>query len=146
MAERVNYQKNSALMKPMLALEQYIAAGSIEPALVHLVKMRASQINGCAFCLDMHSRDARKQGESEQRLYVLSAWREVSLFNDRERAALEWTEAVTNIANSPISDALYQRVRTQFSEQELLDLNMIVVAINAWNRWAIPFETPIEQA
>lgn len=146
MDARANYQGNAALMKPMLALEKYIAAGSIEAPLVHLVKMRASQINGCAYCLDMHSRDARTHGESEQRLYVLSAWREVSLFSDRERAALEWTEAVTCIAQGPIPDELYRRVREHLSEQELLDLNMVVVAINAWNRWAIPFETPIERA
>ena len=111
----------------------------LEPALLELVRIRASQINGCAFCIDMHTKDARAAGETEQRLYCLSAWRECPFYTDRERAALEWTEAVTRVADTHVPDDVFERARAQFSEKELADLNVAVIAINAWNRIAIPF-------
>ena len=125
----------------MYAVEAYVRKSGLEPALLELVKMRASQINGCAFCLDMHSKDARAQGETEQRLYALNAWHETPFYSERERAALEWTEAVTLISQNHVPDELYQRVRQQFSEEELVNLTMAVVAINGWNRLAIAFRT-----
>jgi AhpD family alkylhydroperoxidase len=124
-------------------LEAYIRHSGLEPGLLHLIKMRASQINGCAYCLDMHSKDARAAGESEQRLYVLSAWREAPSYSERERAALAWTEAVTRISDGGVSDDLYAQAREQFSEKELVDLTLAVVAINGWNRLAIPFHAEV---
>jgi AhpD family alkylhydroperoxidase len=125
----------------MLGLEKYIYESSIEPGLVHLLKMRASQINGCAYCLDMHSKDARAAGETEQRLYGLDAWREAPYYTDRERAALEWTEALTLVAQGHVPDDVYERARRQFSERELVELGMVAVAINGWNRLAIAFRS-----
>ena len=125
----------------MLGLEKYIHESSIEPKLVHLLKMRASQINGCAYCLDMHSKDARALGETEQRLYGLDAWREAPYYTDRERAALEWTEALTLVSEGHVPDEVYERARRQFSERELVELGMIAVAINGWNRLAIAFRS-----
>lgn len=124
----------------MLALETSVRKFSkIEPALIELIKMRASQLNGCAYCLDMHSKDARAEGETEQRLYTLNAWRETPFFTDRERAALAWTEAVTLITEGHVPDAVYEEARRYFSEEELVHLTMSVVAINGWNRLAIAF-------
>ena len=120
----------------MFALGKYVAACGLEPKLLELVKLRASQINGCAYCLDMHSKDARAAGEIEQRLYTFSAWRETPFFSERERAALAWTEAVTQIGGG-VSDALFEETRKHFSEKELADLTWAVVAINGWNRIAI---------
>jgi AhpD family alkylhydroperoxidase len=120
-------------------LNAYVEGSGLEHSLLELVKTRASQINGCAYCLDMHTKDARAAGETEQRLYTLSAWRETPFFSDRERAALAWTEAVTNISNAEIGDALYDEVRRNFSEKEIVDLTLAVVVINGWNRVAIPF-------
>ena len=125
----------------MLGLEKYIHESSIEPKLAHLLKMRASQINGCAYCLDMHSKDARAAGETEQRLYGLDAWREAPYYTERERAALEWTEALTLVAEGHVPDDVYERARGQFSEKELVELGMIAVAINGWNRLAIAFRS-----
>ena len=125
----------------MLGLEKFIHESGIEPKLVHLLKMRASQINGCAYCLDMHSKDARAEGETEQRLYGLDAWREAPYYSDRERAALEWTEALTQIADGHVPDDVYERAKRQFSEKELVELAMIAVAINGWNRLAIAFRS-----
>src|SRR5690554_3080850 len=105
--------------------------------------MRASQINACGYCLDMHSKDARAAGETEQRLHVLPAWREAPFYSERERAALEWTEAVTLVAENEVSDELYERVRAQFGEDELIDLTLAVTTINAWNRLAIAFRSPV---
>ena len=113
-----------------------------EPLLLELIKMRASQMNGCAYCLDMHSKDARANGETEQRLYGLSAWRETPYYSDRERAALEWTEAITDIGRSRAEDEVYNRVREHFSEEDMVKLTMAIVAINGWNRLAIAFRTP----
>src|SRR5438552_18338791 len=123
----------------MLGLEKYIHESSIEPKLVHLLKMLASQINGCAYCLDMHSKDERAEGETEQRLYALDAWRETPFYSARERAALAWTEALTLIAHTHAPDDVYRDVRAQFSERELVDLTIAIVAINGWNRIAIGF-------
>jgi AhpD family alkylhydroperoxidase len=121
----------------MEALERYLQHCSIEPALVHLVKLRASQMNGCAYCLDMHWKDLRVSGESEQRLYSLDAWRECPYYSDRERAALAWTEAVTFVAHGHVPDAVYDEVRAVLQEKELADLTLAVATINAWNRLSI---------
>ncbi len=127
----------------MLGLEKYIHSCGLEASLLELIKMRASQINGCAFCLDMHSKDARAAGESEQRLYVLDAWRETSFYGDRERAALLWTEALTLIADNHVPDDVYNEARRHFTEQELVNLSLAVVAINGWNRLAIAFRSEV---
>ncbi len=138
MKARMNmYEVAPDAMKAMLALENYVSGSGLEKSLMELVKMRASQINGCAFCLDMHSRDARKHGETEQRLYVLPAWRESPLFSPRERAALAWTEALTLIAQTHAPDDVYEELRSQFSEAEIAKLSLLVVTINGWNRLAI---------
>jgi AhpD family alkylhydroperoxidase len=123
----------------MLAVENYVRNCGLEGRLLELVKMRASQLNGCAYCIDMHSKDARAAGESEQRLYALSAWRETPFFSQRERAALAWTESVTLIGQDHVPDELFEEVRQQFSDEEMVNLTMAVVAINGWNRLAIPF-------
>ena len=142
MQPRLNYREISPDgFKAMAGLEQYLRRSSIEPALLHLVKLRASQINGCAYCIDMHSKDARRGGETEQRLYCLSAWRECPFYTDRERAAFEWTEAVTLIIDGHVPDDVFERVRPHFSDKELVDLNYAVAAINVWNRIAIPFRS-----
>jgi AhpD family alkylhydroperoxidase len=126
----------------MLALEMFVRKSSkLAPSLIELVKMRASQINGCAYCIDMHSKDARAAGESEQRLYALNAWRETPFFTAREQAALAWTEAVTLVAEGHVPDAVYEQARQQFSEQELVNLTMAIVTINGWNRLSIAFRT-----
>ena len=125
----------------MLGLENYIHESGLEQSLIELVKMRASQINGCAYCLDMHSKDARAAGETEQRLYVLNASREAPFYSDRERAALAWTEAVTLISDGGTTDELFATVHEQFSEGEILALTMVIVTINGWNRLAISLRT-----
>ncbi len=129
--------------KAMLGLEPYVRDSGLEESLLELVKMRASQLNGCAYCLDMHSKDARAAGETEQRLYVLPAWREAPFYTPRERAALAWTEALTRISATDVGDALFAEVREHFAEKELVDLTMAVIAINGWNRLAIPFRSPV---
>jgi AhpD family alkylhydroperoxidase len=140
MGPRIDMNKvNPAAVHAMLGLEHYNHESGLEPRLVELVKMRASQINGCAYCLDMHSKDARAAGETEQRLYVLNAWREAPFYSDRERAALAWTEAVTLISEGGISDELFEATREHFSESELVALTMAIITINGWNRLAIPF-------
>lgn len=123
--------------KAMLGLEEYLHKSGLEEGLLHLIKLRASQINGCAYCLDMHWKDLRSIGEDEQRMYSLDAWRECPYYTERERAALAWTEAVTLITNGHVPDDLYEEVRPHFSEKELCDLTLAVAAINAWNRLAI---------
>lgn len=141
--QRFNLPTHYASMQPLLALSQQIhEAGRLEPALIELVLMRVSQINGCAYCLDMHSKDARAAGETEQRLYVLPAWRETRLFNERERIALQWAEELTELATrEAVPDALYQHAREHFEEAELVDLTLLVVAINGWNRINIAART-----
>jgi AhpD family alkylhydroperoxidase len=129
-------------VQAMRALEKYIAGCGLDHAFVHLLKLRASQINGCAFCIDMHSIDARAAGETEQRLYALNAWRETPFFTDRERAGLAWIEAVTLVADTHVPDEVYEQARTHFSEKEIFDLTIIASAINAWNRIAVASRTP----
>ena len=126
-------------MQAMGGLESYVSSTGLEHPLLELVKMRASQINGCAFCLDMHSKDARAAGETEQRLYLLNAWREAPLYSDRERAALAWTEAVTLIGEGHVPGDVYAATREHFHEDELVSLTMAIVAINGWNRLCIAF-------
>jgi AhpD family alkylhydroperoxidase len=126
-------------MKALQDLEHYVQSSPLESSLIQLVKMRASQMNGCAYCLDMHSKDARAEGESEQRLYLLDAWREAPMYSERERAALELTEAITDIAHGHVEDELYERVKGKFSDEELVALVVAVTAINAWNRLSITF-------
>ncbi|WP_428266667.1 carboxymuconolactone decarboxylase family protein [Haliangium sp.] len=123
----------------MFGLEKHVRASGLGARLIHLVKLRASQINGCAYCIDMHTKDARAEGETEQRLYGLVAWRETDWYTPRERAALEWTEALTLIHEEPVSDQLFARVSAEFSPPELSDLALTVVTINGWNRLAIAF-------
>src|SRR3984885_8001588 len=126
-------------MKALLALENQVQTSGLERTLIELVKTRASQINGCAFCINMHTADARHNGESEARLYLLNAWREAPVYTDRERAALAWTEAVTLISETHAPDDVYENVRAQFSETETVNLTMLIATINAWNRLAVSF-------
>lgn len=132
---------NPEVRRHLLALEAYLHRSSLGHRLLHLVKTRASQINGCAQCLDMHTQDARAEGESEQRLYTLSAWRETPFFDERERAALEWTEAVTLVAETHVPDDVYERVKQHLTEQELMDLTLAISLINTWNRLNVAFRT-----
>jgi AhpD family alkylhydroperoxidase len=125
--------------KALVGVENYIRKSGLEQRLIDLVKMRASQINGCAYCLDMHSRDARRAGESEQRLYLLDAWHETSLYTPREQAALAWTDAVTRIADTHAPGDTYEALRPHFSEKEIVDLTILIGTINLWNRLAISF-------
>jgi AhpD family alkylhydroperoxidase len=125
------------------ALETYIRGCGLEHSLLELVKLRASMINGCAYCVDMHTKDARVAGETEQRLYAVSVWHETPFFTPRERAALRWTDTLTAIAREEVSDELFQEVRSHFSEKELVDLTMVVVTINGWNRLSVSFRTPV---
>lgn len=142
MEERLNYAKVAPkALSAMLGLEKYVISSGLEHSLYELVKTRASQINGCAYCLDMHTKEARKAGETEQRLYGLSAWRETPYYTERERAALAWTEALTLVSENEVSDALYDSVRLHFKENEMVALTMAIVAINGWNRLAIGFKT-----
>lgn len=143
MKRRIDYRKAAPQgLAAMRGLENYARESGLPESLLELVKMRASQINGCAYCLDMHSKDARASGETEQRLYLLPAWRETTFYSERERAALEWTEALTRISENDVADDLYERVRKQFSEKELVDLTLAIIAINGWNRLAISFRSP----
>jgi AhpD family alkylhydroperoxidase len=128
-------------MRAMFGLGRYVEQSGLEESLLHLVMMRASQINGCAYCLDMHSKDARARGESEQRLYLLDAWRESPVYSERERAALRWTEAVTVIADDRVPDTVYEDVRKSFSDDELLALTMAVAMINVFNRVNVALRT-----
>lgn len=126
----------------MLALQAYVNQCGLEQPLMELVKIRASQLNGCAFCIDMHTRDALKHGISQQRMHLLNAWSEAPLYSERERAALAWTEALTFIAEGHAADEVYQQVRPHFSDKELADLSFAIATINAWNRLAIAMRTP----
>lgn len=140
MQARLDYQKASPnVVKAMMGLEAAIHRTGLEAGLLELVKMRASQINGCAYCLDMHSKDAMARGETAQRLFGLDAWREAPYYTDRERAALEWTEAVTLVAQTHAPDEAFEVVKAQFSEEEIVNLTLAIVAINGWNRFAIGF-------
>lgn len=140
MESRLNYTKLApGGVQAIYKLHKYVEDSGLEHSLLELVKTRASQINGCAYCIDMHTKDARALGESEQRLYLLNAWREAPFYTERERAALAWTEAVTLISESNASDEDYAAARKQFSEQELVNLTMAIISINGWNRLAISF-------
>lgn len=142
MKARINLMNvNPGIFQAMLGLEKQVSKAGLDSKLLDLVRMRASQINGCAYCLDMHSKDARAAGETEQRLYGLDAWRETPYYSARERAALEWTEALTLIADTHVPDAVYERVRQEFSEDELAHLSLAIVAINGWNRLNIAART-----
>ncbi len=127
--------------RTMLGFSSYLAKCTIEKKLQHLIEFRVSQINHCAYCLDMHSKDLRAEGESEQRLYMISAWRESPVYTERERAALAWAEAVTELRDGEVSDAVYDAARKEFSDQELIDLTMVVLSINNWNRLNVAFRT-----
>jgi AhpD family alkylhydroperoxidase len=131
----------AGVLKAMMGLEAYLAGCGLSPALRDLINLRASQINGCAYCIDMHSKDLRAGGETEQRLYLLDAWRESPFYTERERAALAWTEAVTLVTDGHVPDEVYEQARGQFSEEELANLTLAVAAINSWNRLNIAFRT-----
>jgi len=138
MQPRIDYRRFAPeALKAMMSLESYLGNSSLDHKLLHMLKLRASQINGCAFCIDMHWKDARSLGETEQRLYGLDAWRESPYYTDRERAALAWTEAVTNISTSHAPDEVYEQLRKHFTEAEVVDLVYLISTINAWNRIAI---------
>jgi AhpD family alkylhydroperoxidase len=142
--DRVNYVKVAPeAFRAQRGLENYIHQCGLEPSLIELMKLRASYINGCAYCVDMHTKDARHRGETEQRLYAVPVWRETPFFTPRERAALAWAEAVTEIYKGGVSDELYAQAREQFTDKELVDLTMVVVTINGWNRLAITFHAPV---
>ncbi|MGH9344894.1 MAG: carboxymuconolactone decarboxylase family protein [Terriglobia bacterium] len=123
----------------LYGLQKYIHASGLEPSVLNLIDLRASQLNGCAYCVDMHTKDARSLGETEQRLYAVSVWRDTPFFTERERAALEWTEAVTQLHGGSVPDQIFQSVRPHFSDKELVDLTLAIVAINGWNRLNIAF-------
>ncbi|MCZ7539621.1 MAG: carboxymuconolactone decarboxylase family protein [Anaerolineae bacterium] len=142
MTSRLNYGAiDPEARKALLGLETYQAHAGLEISLLDLVKIRASQINGCAYCLDMHWKDARASGETEERLYMISAWRESALYTERERAALAWAEAVTLLAENGVPDELYEATRTVFNEREIISLTMAAIAINSWNRINVAFRT-----
>jgi len=140
MEQRIDFYKASPdALKGLIALEVAVGKLGLEPALLDLVKLRASQINGCAFCVDLHASDLRKKGETERRIYAVSVWRETPFFTSRERAALAWTEAITNIATSRAPDADYDSLRAEFSESEMVNLTLAIGVINTWNRLSIGF-------
>jgi AhpD family alkylhydroperoxidase len=141
---RVDYRRVfPEAMQAMAGLEQAVRQSPLEPELLELVKMRASQLNGCAYCLDMHSKDARAQGESEQRLYVLNAWREAPFYSERERAALAWCEALTRLPDTAAPDDAYEPLANHFSEEEIVALTLAIAAINGWNRFAVGLRSPV---
>lgn len=140
MRQRIDYKKVAPdAYQAMLAVETYVRRSGLEHSLLELVKTRVSQINRCAHCLDMHTKEARAAGETEQRLYALAAWREAPFYSDRERAALAWAEAVTQISTHDTPDELYAEARRHFDEKALVDLTVAIIVINAWNRLAVPF-------
>ena len=142
MEPRMNFfEADPKLMSKVLAMSDAANASGLEQTLVHLVKLRASQINGCSYCVEMHSREARDHGETEQRLYLVSAWKESPLFSKRERAALAWTETVTLLAGTGVSDAAYEAVRAEFDETDVTRLTVVIGMINVWNRLCVPFQS-----
>ncbi len=143
MEQRVDYSRVApGVMHAMLGLSKYLGQSGLEQSLRDLVNLRASQINGCAYCIDMHWKDLRAQGENEQRLYGLDAWQESPYYTDRERAGLAWTEAVTRLSDGHVPDAVFEEARRFFAEKELADLTLAIVAINGWNRLNIALRTP----
>lgn len=144
MHQRLDYKLASPdALKALLHTEQQVHKSGLEESLLELVKTRASQINGCAWCLDMHTKDARARGESEQRLYLLPAWREAPFYSERERAALAWTEAITLLTSQGVPDDLYPEVRHHFDEKSIVDLTLAIIAINGWNRMNVAFRTEV---
>jgi AhpD family alkylhydroperoxidase len=142
MSARLNYSAVApGAVKAMRGLETYVRSSGLEKSLLELVKLRASYINGCAYCIDMHTKDARAAGETEQRIYAVPVWRETPFFTPRERAALAWSETVTLLAETGVPDEAYEEVRAQFTEEELVNLTMAIVVINGWNRLAVPFRS-----
>ncbi|WP_042261732.1 carboxymuconolactone decarboxylase family protein [Paraburkholderia heleia] len=140
MEQRLDFFKaNPNAIQALLSLEEQIGKSTLEKSLTELVRLRASQVNGCAFCVDMHATDARKGGETDRRLAAVVVWRETPFFTDRERAALEWTEAVTLVSRHHVPDELWKAVKPHFSDAEIVDLTLLVSAINTWNRLAISF-------
>jgi len=140
MKARLDYTKASPeAFKAMVQMEGVVRRSGIDPHLLELIKIRASQLNGCAYCIDMHTKDARFKGETEQRIYALGAWQETSFYSEKERAALAWTEAITNIQTGHAPDAVYQQLSRNFSEEERVNLTLAITTINAWNRIAIGF-------
>ena len=140
MQPRIDFRKTApGAMQALLTFQAYVNNSGLSKSLLELVKIRASQINACAYCLDMHTKDARANGESEQRIYALNAWRETPFFNDRERAALAWTESLTLLTEGYVPDAVFEEVRRHFSDEEVVNLSMAVVAINSWNRLLTAF-------
>ena len=143
MEQRINAFENQGLIRAMFGLNGYLMkSGRIEKNLLHLLELRVSQVNGCAYCIDMHSKDLRAAGETEQRLYLLDAWRESPVYTERERAAFAWAEAVTFVTNGHVPDEVYEEVKKHFSEEEIVDLTFAVTSINTWNRLNIAFRTP----
>jgi AhpD family alkylhydroperoxidase len=137
---RIEYAKFAPeVIRSLYAIERYLHESGIDIKLLHMIKLRVSQINGCAFCIDMHWKDARAAGETEQRLYGLDAWRESPFYTERERAAFEWAESITLVSQSHVPDDVFERLRTQFTEKEIVDLTYVAAMINLWNRVAIPF-------
>ena len=142
MEPRIDFLKvGQGAINALLGVEKYVHSSGLEPTLLDLIKLRASQINGCAYCIDMHWKDLRASGETEQRLYGLDAWEESPYYSDRERAALAWTEAVTNIHDGHVSDSVFEYVRKSFTDKELADLTLAITAINSWNRLNIAART-----
>lgn len=142
MTPRINYQAASPkALHAMFGLERYVNESGLEPALIELVKIRASYINGCAYCIDMHTKDARLAGETEQRIYAIPVWHETPFFTPKERAALAWTEAVTKVSETGVPDSAFEEVKAHFTQSEIVDLTMAIVAINGWNRLAVSFRT-----
>ncbi len=141
--ERLRFREASpGAYKAMLELQRYVSRCGLEPSLLHLVTLRASQLNGCAFCIDMHWKEARAAGERDERLYAVAVWREAPFFSERERAALAWTEAVTLFGADHVGDAVYRQARAAFGDQELVDLTLAIVVINGWNRLCVAFRSP----
>jgi AhpD family alkylhydroperoxidase len=140
---RIDYKRRPEIVGPMRSLAQAAREGPLEPLLIELVKIRASQLNGCAHCLEMHTKDARALGESEDRLHLVAAWRDAPVFGEREQAALAWCEELTLLAERDVDDAAYDAVRRVFTDDELCQLTLAVVTINAWNRFAVAFRAPV---
>src|ERR1035437_6533395 len=142
MKTRIDYKQVApAVFQAMLAFETFVHSCGLDPVLLELIKIRASQINGCAYCLDMHTKDARIQGETEQRIYALNAWRETPFFTEKERAALAWTESVTQVSTSQVPNEVYEIVRQHLDEKEIVNITTAIVAINGWNRFAVSFRS-----
>jgi len=141
---RIDYKHVApAAYRAQLGLETYVRSSGLEHSLLHLIKLRASYLNGCAYCVDMHTKDARAEGETEQRLYAVPVWRETPFFTPRERAALAWTDAVTDVGRTHVPDSVFEEVRDHFTDLEIVNLTMAVIAINGWNRLAISFGQPV---